>query len=58
MSRLFQIVSAIFALSATFAQVQPVVSISYDTDLNGRSAAGVVTYAAPRVIRAGLTWRR
>jgi outer membrane receptor protein involved in Fe transport len=24
----------------------------------GRSAAGVVTYAAPRVVRAGLTWRR
>lgn len=24
----------------------------------GRSAVGVVTYAAPRMIRAGLTWRR
>jgi len=30
-----------------------------DADLQtGRSAAGVVTYAAPRVVRAGLTWRR
>ena len=24
----------------------------------GRSAAGIVTYAAPRMVRAGLTWRR
>jgi outer membrane receptor protein involved in Fe transport len=31
----------------------------FDADLQtGRSATGVVTYAAPRMVRVGVAWRR